>query len=39
MLAALLSEVVMTAFFLMIILGATDKGAPPVLPRLRSASR
>lgn len=26
MLAALLSEVVMTAFFLMIILGATDKG-------------
>ena len=42
MLAALLNEVVevvMTAFFLMIILGATDKGAPPVLPRSRSASR
>jgi len=37
--AALLSEVVMTAFFPMIVLGASDKGEPQVLPRLRSASR
>lgn len=37
MAAALVIEVVLTAFFLIIIMGATDKRAPAVLLRLRSA--
>jgi len=37
--AALTCEIVLTAFFLLVILGSTDKRAPPVLPASRSACR